>query len=182
MNLYSSCNLKLFPVIVPLRNQGRIYLSKKDQSRSWMDICWSSGYLLSQIRKLYDLSSGRCSFTINLVMQFNVDFFVVPGSFSNQVLTLWYLVFAVLIAKDYSWGCILLEIFSMLFIDLKPTRYDIKAFNMKNVTFLSRQWENCLLEVKTPNASGNMALMSFDRVETQPFMGINSQYLRDSFR
>lgn len=89
--------------------------------------------------------------------------------------------FTVLTAKDNSWGFIVLEIFSMLFIDLKPTRYDIKAFNMKNVTFLSRQWENCLLEVKTPNASGNMALMSFDRVETQPFMGINSQYLHDSF-
>lgn len=79
-------------------------------------------------------------------------------------------------------GFIVVEVFSVLFIDLKHTRCDIKTFNMKNVTFLSRQWENCLLEVKTPTASGNMALMSFDRVETQPFMGINSQYLHDSFR
>lgn len=47
--------------------------------------------------------------------------------------------FTVLIAKHNSCDFIVLEIFGMLFIDLKPTRYDIKAFNMKNVTFLSRQ-------------------------------------------
>lgn len=72
-------------------------------------------------------------------MQFNVGFFVMLDSQGNRLLTLCYLMFTVLIAKDNSWGFIVLEIFSMLFIDLKPTRYDIKAFNMKNVTFLSRQ-------------------------------------------
>lgn len=64
---------------------------------------------------------------------------MVPDSYANKVLTLWYLMFTVLIAKHNSCDFIVLEIFGMLFIDLKPTRYDIKAFNMKNVTFLSRQ-------------------------------------------